>query len=148
MSFSLVKKDYDQYQVVFAQAQSDNKGGLYPYYPARVENTELEFVRCRWFDPENLFAGDKEVEVVQKVSRDRIMEFNLENKKYIESTQMDTQDPKTREYWHKCVAEAAGCVNVAENWKKKKKQTRFQFVQKLQSNQSPQEQNENGNKVK
>ena len=113
MSFPSVKKDYDQYQVVFTQAQSNNNGGLYPYHPARV-------VRCRWFNPDHLFAQDKEVEVVQEVSREGIMEFNLENKKYIELTQMATQEVKSREYWNKCVAAAAGCVNIAENYKEKK----------------------------
>ena len=73
MSFPSVKNDYDQYQVVFAQSQSDNNAGLYPHHPVRVEHARTRSVCCRWFDPDELFAQDKEVEMVQKVSRDRII---------------------------------------------------------------------------
>lgn len=143
MSSLSLKEDYVHHQVVFAQSNSDDNGGLYPYYPATVESTGEEFVCCRWFDPEGWFERDKDVESVTEVPRDRIMEFNVANKKYIESSQMHTQDSETQNYWSKCVAEASGCLDLSLYRNKSKNQTRFQFLQKLQSNQSPQQQNEN-----
>ena len=148
MSSPSLKKDYHHGQVVFAQSRSDANGSYYPYYPATVESTGEELVRCRWFDPDGCFADENNVDSVTKVSRDRIMEFNLENKRHIESTQMDTQDSESQNYWSKCVSEAEGCFDLSLYRKKSKTQTRFQFLQKLQSNQSSQEQNDDDNKVK
>ena len=143
MSSLSLKKDYVHHQVVFAQSNSDDNGGLYPYYPALVEITGDKWVRCRWFDPDGCFEGDSDVDSVTEVPRDRIMEFNAANKKYIELTQMHTQDNDTQNYWRKCVSQASGCLDLSLYRNKSKNQTRFQFLQKLQSNQSPQEQHEN-----
>ena len=48
------------------------------------------------------------------------LKFNFQNKKYIELTQMHTQDPRSEQHWSNCVAAEAGCVHIAENYKKKK----------------------------
>ena len=77
MSSPLLKKDYDHHQVVFAQSHSDANGSLHRHYPATVESTGEELVRCRWFDPDGCFTRDQDVESVTEVPRDRIMEFNL-----------------------------------------------------------------------
>ena len=102
--------------MVFAQSQSDNNGGLHPRYPATVEETAIKSIRCRCSDPDDEFAKHKDVELVQEISKDRIMEFNLANGNYIELTQIRD----SRKYWGKCVAKAKDCADAPEYCKKKK----------------------------